>query len=155
MPIRHTWGLADHFWFIRGYNATRFGYWPVEGRGGYHGPIRAYGASVQPLIFALRHDPATPYRWGQRLARDLDARLLTVHGDGHGSVRNPCVMQLAKRYLEDLEVPAAGVSCTQPKPFGAAAARSAAAGRKGLRRLIRRERRAAMWGLPVPAVVGR
>ena len=114
--VRHTWGIADHFWFVRGYSATRFGYWPVEGRGAFRGPVRAHGMTTPPLIFAIRHDPATPYRWGQRMARDLGARLLTVHGEGHGAIRNPCVMELAKRYLEDLEVPAPGVTCAQPKP---------------------------------------
>ena len=140
--VRHTWGIADHFWFVRGYIATRFGYWPVEGRGAFRGPVRAHGTTVPPLIFALRHDPATPYRWGQRMARDLGARLLTVHGEGHGAIPNPCVMELAKRYLEDLEVPAPGVTCREPKPFGAPAAARAAAQPAGadLRRMIRRER---------------
>ena len=149
--VRHTWGIADHFWFVRGYSATRFGYWPVEGRGAFRGPARAHGMTTPPLIFAIRHDPATPYRWGQRMARDLGARLLTVNGEGHGAIRNPCVMQLAKRYLEDLEVPVPGVTCTQPKPFGAPAAAAAATGRGGLLRQIRRHTR---WGLPVPALVG-
>ncbi len=148
--VRHTWGLADHFWMVRGYIGARFGFWPVEGRGAYRGPIRAHGATVPPLIFALRHDPATPYRGGQRLARDLGARLLTVHGDGHGAVRNPCVMQLAERYLEDLEVPAPGVTCTQPSPFRASAQ---AASSGSLRRLIRRERRAGVLAMPVPALI--
>jgi pimeloyl-ACP methyl ester carboxylesterase len=153
--VRHTWGTADHFWMIRGYSGARFGYWPVEGRGEYQGPIRAHG-TIQPLIFAIRHDPATPYRHGQRLARDLGARLLTVHGDGHGAIGNPCMMDLAERYLENLEVPAPGVTCSEPKPFGdAAAARAAAIERGDLRRVIRRERRAALLGMPVPALVGR
>ena len=56
----------------------------------------------------------------------------------------------------DLEVPAPGVTCPEPKPFGGAAAARAAATRRGdLRRLIRRERRAAMSGMPVPALLGR
>jgi pimeloyl-ACP methyl ester carboxylesterase len=142
--VRHTWGMSDHFWLARGYEAARFGFWPVEGRGAYRGPINARGAEVPPLIFAVRHDPATPYRWGQRLARDLDARLLTVNGDGHGAVRNPCVMPIAKRYLEDLELPAPGVTCTQPKPFAGGAA---------LRRQIRREERAGALAMPVPALL--
>ena len=151
--VRHTWGMSDHFWLARGYEATRFGFWPVEGRGAYRGPIRAHGATVQPLIVSVRHDPATPYRWGQRLARDLGARLLTVNGDGHGAVRNPCVMQLLKRYVDNLEVPAPGVTCTQPRPFPAGA-RAAAADRGELRRLIGRERRAGVLRMPVPALLG-
>jgi hypothetical protein len=31
--VRDTWGISDHFWLVRGYEATRFGFWPVEGRG--------------------------------------------------------------------------------------------------------------------------
>ena len=153
--VRHTWGTSDHFWFVRGYSATRFGYWPVEGRGAFRGPVRAHGMTTPPLIFAIRHDPATPYRWGQRMARDLGARLLTVHGEGHGAIRNPCVMELAKRYLEDLEVPAPGVTCAQPKPFSAPAVAAAATGRVDVRRLIRRERRLGSWGMPAPGLVGR
>jgi pimeloyl-ACP methyl ester carboxylesterase len=145
--VRHTWGLSDHFWMSGGYEAARYGFWPVEGRGAYRGPIRAFGATVPPLIFAMRHDPATPYRWGQRLARDLGARLLTVHGEGHGAIRNPCVMQFAKRYIEDLELPAPGVTCTQPSPFAATARAS------GLRRQIRRDARAGALAMPVPALI--
>jgi pimeloyl-ACP methyl ester carboxylesterase len=127
--VRDTWGISDHFWLVRGYEATRFGFWPVEGGGAYRGPIRALGATVPPLVIAVRHDPATPYRWGQRLARDLDARLLTVHGDGHSAARNPCVLQLMKRYLDELEVPAPGVTCKQPSPFPAGVTRRRSAGR--------------------------
>jgi pimeloyl-ACP methyl ester carboxylesterase len=148
--VRHTWAIADHFWWADGYSAATFGFWPVEGRGAYRGPARAPRASVPPLIIAVRHDPATSYRHGQRLAQELGARLLTVHGDGHTSIRNPCVLQLAKRYLEDLELPAPGVTCTQPKPFDTTATRPAA-----LRRLVRRERRVAALTMPVPALVGR
>jgi TAP-like protein len=153
--VRHTWGTSDHFWMGRGYEAARFGFWPVEGRGEFRGPFRAHG-TVQPLIFAVRHDPATPSREGQRLARDLGARLLTVHGDGHGAIGNPCMAELTTRYIEDLEVPAPGVTCSEPKPFGDAAASRGAAVRRGdVRQLIRRERRAAMWGMPVAALAGR
>jgi pimeloyl-ACP methyl ester carboxylesterase len=151
--VRHTWGTADHFWLTGGYEATRLGFWPVEGRGAYRGPIRAHGTVAQPLVIAAKHDPATPYRWGQRLARDLDAALLTVNGDSHTSLRNPCVMQLTKRYLEDLELPSPDITCTHPRPFGAAAAVASARGE--LRRLIRRERRAAGLAMPVPVLAAR
>ena len=154
--VRHTWALADHFWWADGYSAAVFGFWPVEGRGAYRGPASAHGATVPPLVFAVRHDPATSYRAGQRLAGELDARLLTVNGDGHTSIRNPCVMQLAKRYLEDLELPAPDVTCTQPKPFAPVALASTAAPRQAaLGRLIRRERRAATLTMPAPALIGR
>ncbi len=58
-------------------------------------------------------------------------------------------MQLAKRYLEDLELPAPDMTCTQPKPFPSATARSAATGRAELRRLIHRERRAGVLRIPL------
>jgi hypothetical protein len=65
-------------------------------------------------------------------------------------------MAATKRYVETLQLPAPEDTCTQPKPFGqAAVGRAAAAGRAGLRRLIRRERRAALLALPIPALVGR
>jgi pimeloyl-ACP methyl ester carboxylesterase len=152
--IRHTWGTSDHFWMLRGYIATRFGFWPVEGRGAYRGPMRAHGATVKPLVIAVKHDPATPYRWGQRMARDLDGHLLTVNGDSHTSLANPCVLRATKRYVEDLVLPAEGETCTQPNPFRAAAA-SATTSATDLRRQIRRARRGAAWGMPVPALLGR
>ena len=62
-------------------------------------------------------------------------------------------MQLMKRYLDNLDVPAPGVTCTQPRPFPAGA-RAAAADRSELRRLIRRERRAGVLRMPVPALLG-
>ena len=151
--VRHTWGMADHFWFLDGYSEARYGFWPVEGRGAYHGPMRAYGASVKPLVVAVRHDPATPYRWGQRLARDLDAHLLTVNGDSHTSLANPSVLQATKRYVEDLVLPDEGATCTQPNPFRAAAA--AATSPSDLRRQIRRARRSTTLGMPAAALIGR
>ena len=55
--VRHTWGMSDHFWLARGYEALASDFWPVEGRGAYRGPIRAHGATVPPLVVSV---PARP-----------------------------------------------------------------------------------------------
>jgi hypothetical protein len=103
----------------------------VPQKGVYRGPFRHSPAAPAALVIAGTHDPATPYVWGPRYVAQLgNARLLTYRGDGHGSLTefNPCVLQAAIGYLNDLSLPAPGASCTQQIPAfpaGAASARAA------------------------------
>jgi len=66
-----------------------------------------------------------PARAGRRdrVVRDLgNARLLTFRGDGHGVLKQfePCPVAYFVAYVEDLELPPAGASCTQaPGPWSA------------------------------------
>jgi TAP-like protein len=93
------------------------------------GPYR-HAASANPaLVLASTHDPAAPYRWAKRVVADLgNARLLPVHGDGHGVLTqlNGCAIGAVIAYVDDGDLPPAGASCQQAIPFvspSAAAAR--------------------------------
>jgi pimeloyl-ACP methyl ester carboxylesterase len=131
---RFAHGSSPHFWWLTGYEDLPYAVYPLPQRSVFRGPFRHSTAAPPVLAIAGTHDPATPYVWGQRLVAQLgNARLLTFRADGHGSLTqfNPCVLQVAIRYLNDLALPAEGASCTQQIPAfpgaDAAAARSAAA----------------------------
>jgi hypothetical protein len=66
------------------------------------------------VVISTTHDPATPHQDGVDLARDLDARLVTVEGTRHGSYLrgHVCVDALVNSYLLDLTLPEVGVRCT-------------------------------------------
>jgi pimeloyl-ACP methyl ester carboxylesterase len=66
------------------------------------------------LVVSTRHDSATPYEWGVRLAKQLDhARLVSYDGNGHTAYRkgSECVDAVVDAYLIDGTVPMADVSC--------------------------------------------
>jgi pimeloyl-ACP methyl ester carboxylesterase len=125
---RFAHGTSAHFWWGTGYGDVRYAVYPVPQKSFFRGPFRHSTAAPPVLAIAGTHDPATPYVWGQRLVAQLgNARLLTFRADGHGSLTqfNPCILQAAIRYLNDLALPAEGASCAQQIPaFPAAAARS-------------------------------
>jgi pimeloyl-ACP methyl ester carboxylesterase len=144
----HAWGTFDHFYFNTGYVELNYGLYPVRDRDAFYGPFRVSGSSATPLVIATTYDPATPYRGGLRLVRDLgNARLLTMRGDGHTAYGNgspDCVDAAIETYLNTLALPAPGTSCRQNLPFaqpqpaqqklqGAAAARVRAHARTILR----------------------
>lgn len=59
------------------------------------------------VVVSSIHDPATPYGEGVDLARQLGGRLITVQASQHTAVlNNPCTDAIAKRYFENLSVPA-------------------------------------------------
>jgi hypothetical protein len=75
-----------------------------------------------PLVVNTTYDPATPYRGGLRLVRDLgNARLLTMVGDGHTAYggNSPCIDAAVEAYLIDRVLPAAGTRCRQEVDFEA------------------------------------
>ena len=66
------------------------------------------------LVVSTRHDSATPYEWGVRLAEQLDhARLVSYDGNGHTAYRkgSECVDSVVDAYLINGTVPTADVSC--------------------------------------------
>jgi pimeloyl-ACP methyl ester carboxylesterase len=121
----HDFTIAPHF-ALGAYELSADLFWPIEPRGVYYGPFRHAAGATPALIIASTHDPATPYAWAKRVVRDLgNARLLTFHGDGHGVLKQfePCPVAAFVAYVEDLELPPAGASCTQsPGPWPAALA---------------------------------
>ncbi len=85
--------------------------WPVPPTSAEH-PPRAPGLP-KPLVVSTTHDPATPYRQGVDLAKDLDGVLLTYEGVQHTVFLqgNACVDRAGVAYLVDGTPPPAGTRC--------------------------------------------
>lgn len=125
---RHGFGTSQHFWWLSGYGDIPYAVYPVPRKGVYRGPFTNPSWAAPALVIAGTHDPATPYVWGGRYVRQLgNARLLTYAGDGHGSLTefNPCILQAALSYLNDLTLPAEGTVCAQTIPAFPTTARTA------------------------------
>lgn len=65
------------------------------------------------LVVGTTGDPATPYEYAQRMARQLDSgHLLTLNGQGHlGYGQSPCIQRYVQSYLLEGDVPADGTRC--------------------------------------------
>ena len=65
------------------------------------------------LVVSTTNDPATPYQAGLDLARQLGGTLLTFEGTQHTVVfqGNPCVDDIAARYLIDPTVSPTDARC--------------------------------------------
>ncbi|MGW0735364.1 alpha/beta hydrolase [Streptomyces sp. NPDC002851] len=87
-------------------------YWPVEPSGEPH-RIAANGAAPTVVVGTTR-DPATPYKWAEALAAQLDSgSLLTYDGDGHTAYGrgSTCIDKAINRYLLQGKPPADGTKC--------------------------------------------
>ncbi|WP_328926880.1 alpha/beta hydrolase [Streptomyces sp. NBC_00190] len=87
-------------------------YWPVKATG----EARALtGKGAAPiLVVGTTRDPATPYKWAQALAGQLDSgTLLTYDGDGHTAYGrgSACIDTSINQYLLEGKVPADGKKC--------------------------------------------
>jgi pimeloyl-ACP methyl ester carboxylesterase len=86
--------------------------WPV--RSGAH-TVALHAAGAPPIVVVgTTRDPATPLRWAQGLARELDSgRLVTRNGDGHTGFRrgNSCVDNAVQDWLVSGKVPRANLKC--------------------------------------------
>jgi pimeloyl-ACP methyl ester carboxylesterase len=79
----------------------------------YPAPIRAKGAGPI-LVVGTTHDPATPYRWAQGLAHQLQSGvLLTYEGEGHTAYMrgSSCIDQAVDAYFLVGKPPAVGTIC--------------------------------------------
>ncbi|WP_433146625.1 alpha/beta hydrolase [Actinomadura nitritigenes] len=75
--------------------------------------VHAKGAPPIVVIGTLR-DPATPYKWAQSLAKQLDSGvLLSLDGDGHTAYLqgNACITKATDTYLVTTEPPKSGTLC--------------------------------------------
>jgi pimeloyl-ACP methyl ester carboxylesterase len=91
-------------------------FWPVPNTGSPHTP---HISGLPPvLVISVTGDPATPYQSGVNLARDLNARLLTVEGTQHTAALQgiSCVDDIVTRYFTDLALPTDGTRCTATTP---------------------------------------
>ncbi|MEU3912225.1 MULTISPECIES: alpha/beta hydrolase [unclassified Streptomyces] len=87
-------------------------YWPVKATGTAK-PLKAHGAAPIVVVGTTR-DPATPYKWAQALAGQLDSgTLLTYDGDGHTAYGrgSDCIDAAINRYLLEGQAPPAGKRC--------------------------------------------
>jgi pimeloyl-ACP methyl ester carboxylesterase len=92
-------------------------FWPVPPTS-KAGPVEAPGLPTV-LVVSSTGDPATPYEDGVSLAKQMQARLLTVENDGHTVAlqgANPCADTTATRYLVDLALPPQNTTCARPAP---------------------------------------
>ncbi|MBP0935503.1 alpha/beta hydrolase [Streptomyces goshikiensis] len=88
------------------------GYWPVKATGEARA-LAAKGAPPIVVVGTLR-DPATPYKWAQALADQLESgTLLTYDGDGHTAYGrgSDCIDTAINRYLLEGKPPAPGKKC--------------------------------------------
>ncbi|OKK18455.1 proteinase [Streptomyces sp. CB00455] len=87
-------------------------YWPVKATGTAR-PLTAKGAAPI-LVVGTTRDPATPYKWAQALAGQLESgTLLTYDGDGHTAYGrgSDCIDTSINRYLLEGKAPADGKKC--------------------------------------------
>ncbi|OEJ32576.1 alpha/beta hydrolase [Streptomyces subrutilus] len=87
-------------------------YWPVKATGTAK-PLAAKGAAPI-LVVGTTRDPATPYKWAQALADQLDSgTLLTYDGDGHTAYGrgSDCIDTSINRYLLEGKVPPKDKKC--------------------------------------------
>lgn len=117
-----SYDAFDHFWFNNGYVELNYGLFRPEANGRYGGPFTLPAGASTPLVVATTYDPATPYRGGKALVKDLgNARLLTMVGDGHTAYggNSACIDEAVDNYLLGGTLPDAGTVCQQQVPFGA------------------------------------
>jgi pimeloyl-ACP methyl ester carboxylesterase len=89
------------------------GFWPVQPDSPGPHKITAKG-SGPILVLGTTRDPATPYEWSVRLAKQLaNGHLVTFNGDGHTAYMrsNACVDNAVDAYLLDDTVPPSGKKC--------------------------------------------
>lgn len=87
--------------------------WPAEGEA----LPRAGAEPVAAMVIGTTHDPATPLRWAETLARDLPGSALVTHvGDGHtvAGRGNRCIDDLVEGFLVALTPPPEGATCRAP-----------------------------------------
>ena len=138
-----AWGSFDHFWVNHGYLELNYALWRRRDSDAYRGPFRLPGDATPALVVNTTYDPATPYRGGLRLVRDLrNARLLTMRGTGtrRTPATRPASTPRSRRYVLTLEQPAPGTVCRQDVDFtapGVAARRSARQRQDDVLRAIR------------------
>lgn len=89
-------------------------FWPVPAKG-HPAPISAAGAAPT-VVVGTTNDPATPYKWAQSLAAQLESGvLLTRVGEGHTAYRkgSTCIDQALDKYIVTLVPPPDNTVCQQ------------------------------------------
>ncbi|GAA3586518.1 alpha/beta hydrolase [Amycolatopsis ultiminotia] len=105
---------------------SQLGWGAATGCAGWPAPVRnpQHPLSIRPgvpmLMLNSRFDPATPYGWAERAARQAGAPLLTYDGWGHGAYfkNSQCVTDATDEFLLAGTVPAPGTHCAAVPPSG-------------------------------------
>jgi pimeloyl-ACP methyl ester carboxylesterase len=95
------------------YGSLTCAFWKVPAVEHPH-PVTAPG-SPPILVIGTTRDPATPYVWAQALAKQLSQGvLLTYQGDGHTAYLrgDSCVDAVVHSYIESLQTPKVGTTCS-------------------------------------------
>ncbi|MFT4231330.1 MAG: alpha/beta hydrolase, partial [Leucobacter sp.] len=97
---------------FQGYGDISCAGWPVQGPQ-QRGAVTAAGADPI-LVVGTTGDPATPYRWAESLAGQLESGVLvTYQGEGHTAYgENACVNAVVDAYLLTGAVPAEDPRCS-------------------------------------------
>ncbi len=103
--------IAPTIGAFQGYGDVGCAAWPVEGVDS-RPPVKAAGAGPI-LVIGTTGDPATPLRWAESLASQLESGvLLTYQGEGHTAYgNNACVNDIVDQYFLTGAVPAEGARC--------------------------------------------
>jgi pimeloyl-ACP methyl ester carboxylesterase len=135
------WETFDHAYDNCGYSELNYGLWPGKAKDVFRGPFHVPKSAQTPLVVDTTYDPATPYRGGLLLARDLgNARVLTMKGDGHTAYQNgsDCIDLAVEDYLINKVLTPPGTKCQQDVPFEqptAAAKQRSAKAQKTIRQI--------------------
>ena len=98
---------------FQGYGDLACATWPVPSVA-ERTPVSAPGAAPI-LVVGTTGDPATPYRWAESLAEQLESgHLITYVGEGHtAATTSSCVADIVSEYLLTGAVPASDPRCTE------------------------------------------
>lgn len=103
--------IAPTIGAYQGYGDVGCAQWP-EKSAEDRSPVTAAG-SAPILLVGTTGDPATPYRWAESLAAQLQSStLLTYDGEGHVAYgKSTCVNQIVDEYFMTGNLPEAGKHC--------------------------------------------
>lgn len=94
------------------YGGTSCDQWPFAAKR-VRAPIAAKG-SAPILVVGTTNDPATPYKWAESLASQLEnGHLVTFHGEGHTAYNksNACVDDAVDDFFRNGTVPESDPNC--------------------------------------------
>ena len=97
----------------QGYSGVSCGGWPIAPIGERTAVTAAGAAPI--MVVGTTGDPATPYRWAQSLAKQLESgTLVTYRGEGHTAygTGNACVTRTVDDYLLRGAVPSSDPQCS-------------------------------------------
>lgn len=104
--------IAPTIGAFQGYGDVGCASWPVQGVEDRSATTAAGAAPI--LVIGTTGDPATPHRWAESLAGQLESGvLLTYEGEGHTAYgESACVNGIVEQYFLTGAVPSDGTTCT-------------------------------------------